>query len=63
MAANLRWGTGAVYQGMRFLMGRSGDLEMLAIPRRVAEMAWEALRLVEVGPPALPVFVPAAGAP
>ena len=60
IAANLRWGTGAVYQGLRYMMGRSGDIEMLAIPRRVAEMAWEALRLLDRGPPALPVLHPRA---
>jgi hypothetical protein len=60
IAANLRWGTGAVYQGLRYMMGRSGDIEMLAIPRRVAEMAWEALRLLDRGPPDLPVLHPRA---
>lgn len=50
VAANLRWATAAVYQGMRYMMGTSRDLELLAIPRRVAEMSWEALRLIEVGP-------------
>ena len=50
VAANLRWATAAVYQGMRYMMGSSRDLELLAIPRRVAEMSWEALRLIEAGP-------------
>lgn len=47
---NLRWGAAAVYQGERYLQGQSADLEMLAIPRRVCEMAFEALRLIELGP-------------
>ena len=62
IAANLRWGTGAVYQGLRYMMGRSGDIEMLAIPRRVAEMSWEALRLLDRGPPDLPRLHPSLGA-
>lgn len=45
---NLRWGGAAVMQGPRYRT--TGDLEMLAIPRRVAEMEYEALRLIEVGP-------------
>jgi aminoglycoside phosphotransferase (APT) family kinase protein len=52
---NLRWGIGAVVQGQRFLKGSTQDLEMLAIPRRSAEMAYEALRLIEVGPDSLEV--------
>lgn len=44
---NLRWGAAAVMQGPRY--ASTGDLEMLAIPRRVAEMEYEALRLIEVG--------------
>jgi aminoglycoside phosphotransferase (APT) family kinase protein len=47
---NIRWGGCAVMQGERYLSGTSADLEMLAIPRRVAEMEWEALRLIETGP-------------
>jgi len=50
---NLRWGAAAVYQGERYLQGKTSDLEMLAIPRRVCEMAFEALRLIELGPPEL----------
>ena len=45
---NLRWGTAAVLQGARYRSTR--DLELLAIPRRVCEMEYEALRLIEVGP-------------
>ncbi len=58
IAANLRWGTGAVYQGLRYMMGETRDLEMLAIPRRVAEMSFEALRLIDQGRPDLPIFHP-----
>ncbi len=50
----LRWAACAVVQGERYLGGSSQDLELLAIPRRVCEMEYEALRLIEVGysPPA-----------
>ncbi|MCP4806752.1 MAG: phosphotransferase [Proteobacteria bacterium] len=48
---NLRWGAAAVFQGERYLSGTSQDLELLAIPRRAAEMEYEALRLIELGPP------------
>ena len=48
---NLRWAGGAIYQGERVLEGHSTDLELLAIPRRAAEMEYEALRLIDVGPP------------
>jgi aminoglycoside phosphotransferase (APT) family kinase protein len=48
---NVRWGTGAVLQGQRYLSGGSRDLELLAIPRRACEMEFEALRLIETGPP------------
>jgi aminoglycoside phosphotransferase (APT) family kinase protein len=48
---NVRWGGGAVLQGQRFLHGGSRDLEHLAIPRRACEMEFEALRLIETGPP------------
>ncbi len=46
---NVRWGTGCVYQAERYLSGEQRDLELLAIGRRVAEMEFEALRLIEVG--------------
>lgn len=48
VAGNLRWGTAAAFQGLRH--AAEGDLELLAIPRRAAEMEFEALRLIEVGP-------------
>lgn len=44
---NARWGTAAVLQGARYLTGGARDLELLAIPRRVCEMEFEALRLIE----------------
>lgn len=47
---NLRWAAGAQAQGLRFLEGGEPRLEFLAIARRVAEMEYEALRLIEVGP-------------
>ncbi|MFT5681829.1 MAG: aminoglycoside phosphotransferase (APT) family kinase protein [Myxococcota bacterium] len=50
---NLRWAIGAVVQGLRYLRGGEADLELLAIARRSAEMEYEALRLIEVGPPAV----------
>ena len=50
---NLRWAVGAVVQGLRYLRGGEADLELLAIARRSAEMEYEALRLIEVGPSAL----------
>ncbi len=49
---NLTWGAAAVFQGERYLSGSTADLEMLAIPRRVCEMEFEALRLIELGPSA-----------
>jgi aminoglycoside phosphotransferase (APT) family kinase protein len=53
VVGNLRWGAAAIFQGERVLSGASTDLELLAIPRRASEMAYEALRLIEVGPPSL----------
>ena len=44
LMGNLRWGTAAVFQGIRYRKPR--DLELLAIPRRVCEMEYEALRLI-----------------
>lgn len=45
---NVRWAAGCVYQGERYRAGQT-DLELIAIPRRAAEMEWEALRLIEQG--------------
>jgi aminoglycoside phosphotransferase (APT) family kinase protein len=53
IVGNLRWGAAAIFQGERVLSGRATDLELLAIPRRAIEMEYEALRLIEVGPPNL----------
>lgn len=47
---NVRWAAGCVYQGERYLSGAQGDLELIAIARRAAEMEWEALRLIQTGP-------------
>jgi len=44
---NVRWGAAAVLQGERYGKGRTGDIEMLAIPVRAPEMEWEALRLID----------------
>lgn len=46
---NVRWATGCVYQGERYLSGERADFELIAIGRRVAEMEFEALRLIERG--------------
>lgn len=46
VAGNLRWAAGALFQGERYLAGESRDLELIAIPRRAAEMEFEALRLI-----------------
>jgi len=53
IVGNLRWGAAAIFQGERVLSGQATDLELLAIPRRAIEMEYEALRLIEVGPPEL----------
>jgi aminoglycoside phosphotransferase (APT) family kinase protein len=47
---NVRWATGSIEQGERFLSSAERDLELVAIPRRAVEMEYEALRLVETGP-------------
>lgn len=47
---NVRWAASAVLQGVRARAGgkrgRGLDVELLSIPRRAAEMEWEALRLI-----------------
>ncbi|MCB9778249.1 MAG: phosphotransferase family protein [Alphaproteobacteria bacterium] len=55
---NLRWAVGSLYQGVRFLSGQADDIELLAIPLRVAEMEHEALRLL-AAPLTSPVASPA----
>ncbi len=47
---NVRWATGCVQQGERYLGGEQ-DIELIAIPAHAFEMEFEALRLIEMGPP------------
>jgi aminoglycoside phosphotransferase (APT) family kinase protein len=47
---NVRWAMGCIQQGERYAKGEH-DLELIAIPLRAAEMEFEALRLVQEGPP------------
>jgi aminoglycoside phosphotransferase (APT) family kinase protein len=47
--SNLGWAIGSVAQAERYIYGGEEDLELLAIGRRVGEMEWEALRLIERG--------------
>ena len=49
---NLRWAAGAIVQSLRYHEGGEPDLELLAIGQRAREMELEALRLIELGPPA-----------
>jgi aminoglycoside phosphotransferase (APT) family kinase protein len=49
IASNASWAAGCVEQGERFLSGRESDFELVAIPRRAAEMEHEALRLIALG--------------
>ena len=46
---NVRWAAGCVHQATRYLSSERCDIELLSIGRRVAEMEYEALRLIEVG--------------
>lgn len=46
---NLRWGVGASQQAERHLSGADKGIELAAIGRRVSEMEFEALRLIEAG--------------
>lgn len=50
---NVRWALGAIVQGLRYLEHEESDLELIAIGRRVQQMEYEALRLIEVGPPSM----------
>jgi len=52
VCGNMRWGVAAALQGERYARGEP-DFELLAIPRRANEMEYEALRLIETGPPTL----------
>jgi aminoglycoside phosphotransferase (APT) family kinase protein len=47
---NVKWATGSIFQGERYLSGEETDLELVAIARRACEMEHEALRLIERGP-------------
>ncbi len=47
---NLRWAWGAVQQAQRHLSGADRSIELAAIGRRVVEMEFEALYLIERGP-------------
>ncbi|MBL8032839.1 MAG: phosphotransferase family protein [Leptospiraceae bacterium] len=44
---NLRWAIGAAQQGERHLSGKDKGIEYASIGRRVAEMEFEAMRLIE----------------
>ena len=46
---NVRWGVGAGQQAERHLSGADKGIELAAIGRRVCEMEFEALRLIEAG--------------
>jgi aminoglycoside phosphotransferase (APT) family kinase protein len=46
---NLRWAIGAAQQGERHLSGKDRGIEFASIGRRVAEMEFEAMRLIEGG--------------
>ncbi len=46
---NVRWGVGAAQQAERHLSGKDKGIELAAIGRRVCEMEFEALRLIENG--------------
>ncbi|MFO0725806.1 MAG: phosphotransferase family protein [Myxococcota bacterium] len=50
IVGNVKWASGALLQGERYLSGTQRDLELIAIARRAVEMEWEALRLIRVGP-------------
>jgi aminoglycoside phosphotransferase (APT) family kinase protein len=44
---NIRWAIGAAQQGERHLSGKDKGIEFASIGRRVAEMEFEAMRLIE----------------
>jgi aminoglycoside phosphotransferase (APT) family kinase protein len=46
---NVRWASGSIHQGERYLSGAQDDIELIAIARRAIEMEFEALRLIERG--------------
>ncbi|MHB8627147.1 MAG: phosphotransferase family protein [Aggregatilineales bacterium] len=47
---NFNWATGAVQQAQRHLSGADRSIELASIGRRVPEMSYEMLRLIERGP-------------
>ncbi|MFT5434192.1 MAG: aminoglycoside phosphotransferase (APT) family kinase protein, partial [Myxococcota bacterium] len=47
---NARWAVGCAHQAMRYLSGKQQDIELLAIGRRIAEMEYEAMRLIDLTP-------------
>ncbi len=44
---NLRWAVGCIEQAERHLSGKDKGIELASIGRRVTEMEWEAMRLIE----------------
>lgn len=53
ICGNLRWAVAAAFQGRRYAEGEP-EFELLAIPRRAAEMEYEALRLIELAERGVP---------
>lgn len=49
VVGNLLWAIGSIAQAERCVYGGEENIEYLAIGRRVSEMEWEALRLIEQG--------------
>jgi hypothetical protein len=47
---NFNWARGAAQQAERHLSGADRSIELASIGRRVPEMAYEMLRLIERGP-------------
>lgn len=50
LMGTVRWCIGAIYQGERYRTGAEADLELIAIGRRVPQLEWELLRLLEQEP-------------
>jgi aminoglycoside phosphotransferase (APT) family kinase protein len=50
LMGTVRWCIGAIYQGERYRTGVETDLELIAIGRRVPQLEWELLRLLEQEP-------------
>ena len=49
VVSNLLWAIGSIAQAERCVYGGEENIEYLAIGRRVSEMEWEAIRLIEQG--------------